>query len=130
AEQRVAQHRDVVAPAARRGAGRASRARADDREAKRHARRDDVQEAPEREAGSEQEGCERGRHVRVVFRRTMSSRSSYASAERSARAFSARSTWSTPRLVPETGATYENGVADVSCSAILTPVAALHVEPG
>ena len=58
AEDEVRDHRDVVVPRDRRRAGHARGAGADERALERHAGGDDVQEAPDREAGREGECSE------------------------------------------------------------------------
>ena len=73
AQEREREQRDVVVPRERSPARHAGRAGADDRAPQRDPRGDDVQEAPEREAGQERDGCERPRPSQEgrLFRRTM-----------------------------------------------------------
>ena len=63
AQQGVREQREVVVPRDVRFAAHASGARVDDRTAQRDARGDNVEEAPEREAGHEEEGGEGGVHA-------------------------------------------------------------------
>ena len=66
AEHQVGEDGDVVIPAKLRAAAHAGRARVDDRAPQRHARSDDVHEAPESESRPEREHTESDVHLRVI----------------------------------------------------------------